>query len=126
MGQTEDEIRELLRRWAGAVERNDVEALGELMAEDLIHTDPTGAVHTREQVLAGLALAPDIPCESVGVEDVLLRIYDNVALANGYTEIKARVGGQTVTGRFRFTDVFHKRNGDWKIVATHTTAVTRA
>jgi uncharacterized protein (TIGR02246 family) len=123
MEKVEAEIMQVLHAWSKAVERNDFETLKSLMADGLIHTAPTGALYTKEQVLEGLVSAPDMSYDSVDVDDVRVSAYGDIAIANGLTAMKARYDGQEVVGRFRFTDVFHKQDGRWRIVATHTTAI---
>lgn len=125
MDNAEEEVREMLRRWVDGLKESDTATLDQLMADDLIHTDPSGAVHNREQVLAGLLAGKDVPFESVETDDVKVRVYGDAAVATGYTAMKVRYNNQEIVGKFRFTDVFIKQQGRWQIVATHTTAITQ-
>jgi uncharacterized protein (TIGR02246 family) len=105
-----------------ALRESDMQAISALMADDVLHTDPSGAVHGKQQVLAGLEIGSSFSTE-VEVDEVEVRVYGPTAVATGRTIIQAGDGAQKVRGAFRFTDVFVKFDDGWKIVASHTTLI---
>ena len=61
--------------------------------------------------------------ESANATDLTPRIYGNAAVVTGVGEIKGTYKDQDITGRYRFTDTFVKKNGQWQCVATQTTKI---
>ena len=51
-----------------------------------------------------------------------VRVYGDAAVITGRSTIKANVDGQPVTGDYRFTDVWVKRD-DWQAVASQVTRI---
>ena len=52
-----------------------------------------------------------------------LKIYGNVGIVQGVDEEVASVDGRNTSGKWAFTDVFHRRNGRWVAVASHTSQI---
>jgi hypothetical protein len=51
------------------------------------------------------------------LEDLTVRIYDSTAVVKGLNVATDQEGN--LLRRVRFTDLFVKRNGEWKAVASH-------
>lgn len=111
----EQAVLQLTRDWLAAEERHDRPTLQRIIADDFEGTAPMGNTVFKDDVL---------PIEG-----------SQRGLAITTSEIKARVFGETavVTARgvqkagekreVRFTVVFVKRQGEWKMVAGHLSAV---
>jgi hypothetical protein len=63
--------------------------------------------------------------ESVINYDKVVKTYDNAAVVAGYTIVKGRYEGREIGGRFRFTNMFVKRQGRWQCVAIHLTTIAQ-
>jgi ketosteroid isomerase-like protein len=123
MDLTEEGVHRVLDEWADALARGDGDQLRTLMSERLIHTDPLGSVHTRDQVIAGLRAADGAGDLEVNKDDVRVQLYGATAVVTGRTTVVQRLPGQVRKGRFRFTDVMVHDGRRWAIVATHTTGI---
>lgn len=123
MDRTEEGVHRVLDEWADALARSDGERLLALMSETLVHTDPLGSVHTRDEVIAGLAAAGDVGDMDVSKDDIRVQLYGATAVVTGRTTVVQRLSGQVRQGRFRFTDVMIHDGQRWSIVATHTTGI---
>jgi hypothetical protein len=102
--------------------KRDVKVLDGLLADDYIFTNPAGLFADKAQYLDG-ARADTAVYESVTNSDQVVRIYRNAAVVAGSTTVKGRYDGQEIGGRFRFTNVFVKRNDKWQCVAIHLTRI---
>jgi len=121
----EGAIRDALRQWDDAFVRRDMEALGRLLAEDFTLTNAAGQVVDRNQYLMSIVKAPDMQQATGGSEEVQVRVLgETAAVVTGRSPVKGRPGGRAlvVPGRYRFTDVYVKRDGRWQAIASHSTS----
>jgi ketosteroid isomerase-like protein len=56
-------------------------------------------------------------------QDLKVKVYGDTAIVSGQTTDKGKYKGQDISGTYRFTDVFVKRDGKWMAVSTHVTPV---
>jgi ketosteroid isomerase-like protein len=125
----ESALRSLLATWDDAYQRRDTVALQALLADDYVLTDAGGAVLDRAQYLSSVVKSPDFAkVESWTSEAVLVRVYGEAAVVTGVSAVKGRPRGraQAFGSRYRFTDVWVRRGGTWKAVATQSTAAPAA
>ena len=116
----EEELLKIEKEFAQAIVRNDLEAVGRLVAEDWIIIDPNGGIVDRMrffEVIKSGALTHDM-MES---EDLRVRIYGDSAVVTAVTRTKGIFMGQDFSTQERATDVFVKRDGRWQCVLTHLT-----
>ena len=53
--------------------------------------------------------------------DQAVRVYGDSAIVIGITRVEGSSGGSSFTAEFRFTDTWVKRDGKWKLAASHAT-----
>ena len=116
----EQAIRQLDQQWVDAYLRRDAAALGRILADDWVQTNPDGSVGDKAQELADLGSGA-IAFEAFETEDVRVRFFGEVALADGRAVVKGIFKGQDASGRYRFLDVYVKRGDQWQAVATMVT-----
>ncbi|WP_197427044.1 nuclear transport factor 2 family protein [Noviluteimonas gilva] len=51
--------------------------------------------------------------------DQAVRVYGDSAVVIGITRVEGTSGGANFTAEFRFTDTWVKRDGQWKLAASH-------
>ena len=114
--QLEDErLRALARNDAGFVERH--------YADDYLTTSAMGgAVRTRSEVAARFR-SGEVKYESASQEGRKVRLYGDTAIVTGVDILKGNDGGQDVSGRRRFTRVWVKQDGQWRLVGHHATRI---
>jgi Domain of unknown function (DUF4440) len=61
--------------------------------------------------------------KSMNVRDLKVRVMGDVAVVQGVDEEVTTVDGKDTSGKWAFTDVFHRRAGRWVAVAGHTSEV---
>jgi ketosteroid isomerase-like protein len=117
-----DQIRKLEQDWAQATMKDGVAAVDHYEADDILSTDPSGRVTDKAQDKKDLS-SGDLKFQSMEVSDLKVRVYGNTAVATGANTLKGTFKGQEISGKYRFTDTWVKRNGKWQVVATQGTKV---
>jgi len=125
-GQTaaEKELLKVENDWSTAWMKKDSAALQSLYATEYLATDWEGATFTKTQDIAN-GMAPDTKTQSFVLSDMKVHVYGDTAVVTGLNTIKATFKGADVSGAYRFTDVFVKREGRWQAVATQGTKVVK-
>ena len=102
--------------------KRDLEALGRLLADDYIFTNPAGLFANKAEYLDG-AKADTAVYESVVNYDKVAKVYGDAAVVAGSTTVKGSYDGHEIGGQFRFTNMFVKRQDRWQCVAIHLTRI---
>lgn len=119
-GTVEDQIKEREQNWAQATVKEGAAAVDQYEADDIIDTDPSGRVTDKAQDKTDLS-SGDLKFQSIELSDLKVHIYGNTAVAAGTSTIKGTYKGQDISGKYRFTDTWVKRNGKWQAVASQST-----
>ena len=117
-GSVEQAIRQLDDERIQAQIRADAVALDRIYAEDFIGVGPSGTVRTKAQVISDFT-SGDLKFQSITTDDVQVRVYGNTAVETGRSTMIGQDKGQTVPGDTRFTRVWVKQQGRWRLVANH-------
>jgi ketosteroid isomerase-like protein len=120
-GGVEDKIKKLEQDWADATIKGPA-AVDQFEADDIITTDPSGRVTDKTQDKKDLS-SGDLKFQSMELSDLKVRVYGNVAVATGTNKLKGTDKGQDISGTYRFTDTWVKRDGKWQVVASQDTKV---
>jgi uncharacterized protein (TIGR02246 family) len=96
----------------------DAAALDRIYADDFIGIGPSGAVRTKPQVLADFT-SYDLKFQSITTDEVQVRVYENTAVETGLSTMIGQDKGKTVPRDNRFTRVWVKQQGRWRLVANH-------
>lgn len=115
--KTERQIIALDREWADAIARGDVATIDRLFADDLIVTSGSGEVRSKAQEMDDLKPNPDITTYFFKTEDVRARVYKDAAVVTGLARWRIRYQGRDIDHQRRYTSVFIKQQGRWRIVA---------
>ena len=118
----EQTIRQLENQRVQALLRNDSTFIERNYADDYLTTSAAGLVRNRTQVAADLK-SGTIKYESMTHDDVRLRVYGNSVIVTGLDSVKGVDKGQDITGQRRFTRVWVKQGGRWRLAANQTTRI---
>lgn len=116
--------------WPRVMKEKDGAAVRRVYADDAILVYPDGSTATREEDAKSTEEGM-VNAESAEVTDLKVTVLDNdSAVVTGRSILKnAKLnppGGAKpidISGEYRFVDTFAKRNGEWKIVASISTAI---
>jgi hypothetical protein len=113
----EQEIIRLEEESLDAWLRKDVRKMGELLADNYSEIDFEGKVNDRAKALETVA-NPPMKFDSVKLSDFKVSVYGDVAVVTGLSTATGPVSGQA-----RFTDVWVKQGGKWKLTNSQGTLV---
>jgi uncharacterized protein (TIGR02246 family) len=116
--RVEQAIRQLDNERIQAQIHADPKALDRIYAEDFIGVGPSGTVRTKPQVLSDFT-GGTLKFESITTDEVQVRIYENTAVETGLSTMVGQDKGKTVPRDTRFTRVWVKQQGQWRLVANH-------
>ena len=114
----EKEVLEVDTQRADAYVNGDVATLERILADDCSYVHPSGKVETKAELLAGFK-AQDRKYKSIKRDDVVVRIYGHTAIVTGRNTISAEYQGKNYDVQNRFTRVYGKQTGKWRLVAHH-------
>jgi ketosteroid isomerase-like protein len=111
------------QRLAATWQKGDCSAWGLMLAPDWSVIHVTGDVITKEQALA-MCKAPRSGSYTVSIQDVSVRVFGDAAVVTGRTT--ASGADETSKIVLRFTDVFIRTGGQWRVVASQSTQLLGA
>jgi hypothetical protein len=119
----EQQIRKIEQDWGDSYVKRDPAVSQKILADDFISIGPDGiAVDKADYIKAvtGLTIFSDVKINYMAV-----RFYNSTAVVVGRVSIVAKSVSQDESGEFAFTDTFVKQNGEWKVVSSQATPVTK-
>ena len=114
----EEVIRKLDNERIQAQIHADALALDRIYADDFIGVGPSGRVRTKPEVISDFT-SGDLKFQSVTTDEVQVRVYENTAVETGLSTMVGQDKGKAVPRDTRFTRVWVKQQGRWRLVANH-------
>jgi ketosteroid isomerase-like protein len=114
----EEIIRKLDSERIQAQIHADPTALDRIYAADFIGVGPSGIVRTKAQVISDFT-SGDLKFQSITTDEVQVRVYENTAVETGLSTMVGEDKGKAVPRDTRFTRVWVKQQGRWRLVANH-------
>ena len=114
----EQAIKQLDNERIRAQVEADAVALDRIYADDFIGVGPSGTVRTKAQVISDFT-SGDLKFQSIVTGEVQVRVYDNAAVETGLSTMTGQDKGKAVPRDTRFTRVWVKQQGRWRLVANH-------
>ncbi|MBM2840119.1 MAG: hypothetical protein HW412_647 [Bacteroidetes bacterium] len=121
-GNDEQSVRKLLNELYAALGRNDAAALDRIYADDYTLVNESGELTTKAPRLAAIK-SGELKFESVGFDELNVRVYGNAAVATYHATNKFQFKGQDMGGQIRVTVTLVKMKGRWQVVAAHVTRI---
>jgi hypothetical protein len=116
----DQEVTDFITQSLGFVRENDATSMESLFSDEYELVIPTGDVMTKAQLI-GIYRSGDMKQVSLDVDNLQVRIYENVAIARGHYRSAFEFNGQPTEQTFLRTDVLVKSGERWKFVTSHTT-----
>jgi ketosteroid isomerase-like protein len=113
-----EEIRKVDRERIQAQVNADRVALDRIYADDFIGIGPSGTLRTKKEVLSDFS-SGSLKFQSITTDDVRIRVYGNAAVETGLSTMKGQDAGKVVPQENRFTRVWIKQGGRWRLVSNH-------
>src|SRR6516225_10920676 len=96
----------------------DVVTLDRIYADDFVGVGPSGTVRTKTQVISDFT-SGELKFQSITTDEVQVRVYENTAVETGLSTMIGKDKGKAVPRHTRFTRVWIKQRGRWRLVANH-------
>src|SRR6185369_11030794 len=113
-----EEIKKIDRERIQAQIGADAVALDRIYADDFTGVGPSGTLRTKKDVLSDFK-SGSLKFQSITTDDVQIRVYGNAAVETGLSTMKGQDAAKVVPEENRFTRVWIKQGGRWRLVANH-------
>src|SRR5882724_13290353 len=121
--KSEQEVRKAIDKYRTALLQRDIPALEKIWADDYVFVNASGEVLTKAQRLAN-AKSGGTTLDSIKEEEsIMVRVYQNSAVATSRVTIKGQYGGQPTSGQYRSTHVWVKGPAGWQLVSNQLTTL---
>lgn len=123
-GNLEQAIRQLDSERIQALVRSDTAALDRIYSDDFVGIGIMGRVRTKAQLMSDLK-SGDLKFNSAKPDDVQVRVYGATAVETGRATVDGRDRGQALPRDTRFTRVWVRQQGRWRLVAAHSSSAAK-
>lgn len=117
-----EQVRSLDRQWFDAYIANNADGIAAVEADDIVVTNPDGTVSDKQQDVSSMR-SGELKFTSGSYDEAQVKVFGDTAIVTGRITVKGTYKGQDISGSYRFTDVFARRNGRWQAVAAQATAI---
>jgi ketosteroid isomerase-like protein len=108
-------VLDLEEAWAKAVVKRDAATFKRLLAPGFVYTEDD-RVQNGEQLTRDIVSGTDTVTEARN-EQLQTHRFDNAMIVTGWLVMHGRSEGKPFERRYRFTDTWLKRGGQWQIIA---------
>ncbi|MGH9944896.1 MAG: nuclear transport factor 2 family protein [Pyrinomonadaceae bacterium] len=117
------EINHLEQLRVDAYLKRDLESLKRLLPEHFTFTRPSGIVLNKAQLLKVIE-SGELTFESFERSCEKVKVHLNSASTTGLDTVKGRYKERDITGQYRFSNTYVRRQGQWVVVAAHASQAT--
>jgi len=110
------EIEALEQEWQQAIVTNNVGEMDRLLADDYVGISSNGTIENKQQELAQRS-AGTVRISRMDITDTRVRVYGDTAVVTSQAQLEGTNGTSDISGRYRYTRVYARRLGKWKIVS---------
>lgn len=124
----ERELKQLTADIQAAVVDENLAFLEGMLHPDYVHTRPNGVVSDRAQFLASVkrdGAEPNVNYDKLTSTDIKVRLYGDTAVLTGRSGIASDDATGALNGETRWTRIFLRQGGNWKLVAFQATLVPK-
>jgi ketosteroid isomerase-like protein len=127
LGQTSHQLKEsdtatlqrIEHNWADAFVHKDQAALGRILAPEWRGQYPWGNEDRAEALAAVVSGTANV--ESMTLGKMKVRVLGDIAFIMGSDDEKSTYAGKDTSGHFSWTDIYARRNGRWRAIASQLT-----
>lgn len=103
----------------------DADIVGSLMTDDLTFTHANAVVETKAQFVDALA-SGRLRYRSITDEEPQVRVHGGAGIVSGICRIVVNASGTEIDIRVRFTELWVKKEGGWRMTLWHATEIPPA
>lgn len=110
-----DQIVELEEKLLEAMKNSDIDALDELLHDDLLFIIPTGQTVTKQMDLANLQ-SGNLKITSIFPSEQEIRLINDNAIVSVVVSLKGNYLGNPIDGQFKYIRTWKLFNDQWKVI----------
>ena len=110
------QIETLEQDWRKALLASNIPAMDRLLADDYLGVTANGTLETKADLLA-MRRAGTVHISEMTLSDLKVRVYGDTAVVTSRAELAGSNGGTDIGGYYRYTRVYNRRKGEWRIVS---------
>ncbi len=118
----EETIMKMEQEMTDAFIKGDTSVFEKYGADNATFTDPGGMMMNKAQTMA-MFKSGDLKLESSKIDGMKVQMFGDTAVVTYTTMDKGMYKGRDISGQYRWTDVFVKMGGKWKLVAGQGTPI---
>ena len=111
-------IRSLETKLADAYRMRQVDAFASMLDDDFVITFEDGTVYGKTGYLS-FSASPGTRVDVSEMPEMKIRLHGHTAIVTGAYHERGETNGQPFDYHDRFTDVWMKEDGKWRLVASH-------
>jgi len=115
LGQEEIALQKIEQEWAVASVNNDLAAFDNILAAEYAN-NVDGVITPKKQFLANMKSGV-LKIASAEAGEMKVLVLGETGIVHGLWTEKSTLNGKDMSGTYRYTDVFAKRDGRWQCVA---------
>jgi ketosteroid isomerase-like protein len=116
-------VMELDRQRMMALKKMDIESVKKFLSDELVWTHTTGRVDSKESQIASMT-SGEIVYSRYEPSDVKAHDYGDFVVLTGKADIHVKFRGTLHSLDVRFTDGWHRKHSQWKMVFWQATTFT--
>ena len=90
--------------------------MDKLLADDYIGIGANGTIQTKPETLA-MHRNGTLHIDQLDLTDTRVRVYGDTAVVTSKATLTGTNGDHSMNGEYRYTRVYNRRSGQWKIVS---------
>jgi ketosteroid isomerase-like protein len=121
---TEQALKDIENKWAAAALKGDTQTISAVVSDDWSGTNPEGKTQTKSEMIEDTKKAK---LTKSSVDDIKVKSLggDTAVVTGTWSGAGTGADGKAFDTTERWTDVFVKKNGEWKAVASQSTTVKK-
>ncbi|CAN5539198.1 hypothetical protein BH18ACI1_BH18ACI1_15800 [soil metagenome] len=121
----EQQVLKMGQEYVKMIRNQDAAAIERILDDEYLYTNEDGKVKNKAEDLASYKTG-DTKFEVFEIADQKVRVIgNNAAVETGTVRFKGTAKGKPFDGSERYTTTWVARNGQWKIVADHTSEIKK-
>lgn len=109
-------IERLERQWQQAELHANSTVIASMLSDDYLGIDSDGTLATKAETLSALRRGT-VHFSQIHSFDRKIRVFGTTAVVVSKAQVAGKIDGEKIDGAYRYTRVYHRVNGVWKIVS---------
>lgn len=106
--------------WTEAERKKDLEFVRQTLADDFCFTSTKGHLISKAEWLERL---PEVVITRFERSEIEVRVFGETSVLTGKVNLESSSPGSSVSGIYRYADIFVKRDGKWQVAYSHFTSI---